>query len=245
MRNAILLALLVAACGNDNPDGKQPDAGIDGLSVDTPTANATVTITGKATEQTTSGSTNLQGVVIKAFRSSDETTPVAMTTTDASGNYSITLTTGGVALDGYLSASKAGLLDTYLYPPYPVFEDFAGASVIMVTMDTWDALSTLGGGNQQAGNGLIALIVTDGVDPVGGAVVTSNPAGTKVSYNAMAGTLTLPSSSATMTHTDGIAYLYNVPVGGVTVSATKTGSTFSPHPVKARADVVTTTLITP
>jgi hypothetical protein len=48
-----------------------------------------------------------------------------------------------------------------------------------------------------------------------------------------------------MTDTDGVAYILNVPAGQVTVSATKTGSTFLSHTIKGWPDDLTTTLITP
>jgi hypothetical protein len=245
MRIAIALVLFAAACGNDNPDGKLPDAAIDGRPIDTPPAQPTITISGKAEEMTTSGSSPKQGVVIKAYRAGDDSTVVAMATSNAQGEYSLTLNTNNEALDGYLVATYAGLRDTYLYPPYPVYQDFADAAVFMVSDGNWDNLSTLGGGMQQPGKGLIALIVTDGTNAVAGAMVSSNPASSKTSYNGMAGAYTLPVSNASSTFDDGIAYLYNVPVGGVTVSADKAGSTFASHPVNARADVLTTTIITP
>ena len=50
-------------------------------------------------------------------------------------------------------------------------------------------------------------------------------------------------SDPTVTHTDGIGYIFNVNAGTVTVSASKAGSTFRSHPLNARADQVTTTLV--
>lgn len=48
-----------------------------------------------------------------------------------------------------------------------------------------------------------------------------------------------------MTGADGIAYIFNVAPGNVTISATGGGLTFRSHPVNARAGKVTTTLIQP
>jgi hypothetical protein len=53
-----------------------------------------------------------------------------------------------------------------------------------------------------------------------------------------------PNKNATMTDTDGLAYLLNI-TGSASVTATKTGSTFASHSVKARAGAFTTTLIAP
>ena len=53
-------------------------------------------------------------------------------------------------------------------------------------------------------------------------------------------------SSATSTASDGIGYAFNVnPTAAITVSAAKTGLTFTSHVVKARADSFTTTPVTP
>jgi hypothetical protein len=76
---------------------------------------------------------------------------------------------------------------------------------------------------------------------VGGVTISSTPAGT-VRYNGSNG---LPSSTATMTMADGLGYVFNVAPGQVTLSATGGGMTFKSHAVNARADQVTTTLITP
>jgi len=70
--------------------------------------------------------------------------------------------------------------------------------------------------------------------------VSSTPAGT-VRYNAGGG----PSSSATSTASDGIAYIANVTAGNVTVQANASGHTLRQHVVNARADVITLTEIQP
>ena len=110
-----------------------------------------------------------------------------------------------------------------------------------MTPSTYDLLSTVAQGNQQPGNALIALIVTDGATPVAGATVTSTPAPSVVRYNAD----DFPSSQATATADDGIAYLFNVPVGAVTVSGDKPGLALKAHGLKAWPDQLTTTLVVP
>jgi hypothetical protein len=184
----------------------------------------------------------LADVTIAAFANTDENTPVATATTDASGNYMLTIMTNGTALDGYLKATTSGYLDTYLYPPAPITADFSGASINMVTSNTFDLLAnTLCRANQTAANGTIAVEVVDAAGAtVGGATVASTPAASTYCYNSNG----LPSSAATATATDGVAYMFNV-TGQATVSAMKTGSTFASHGVKARAGALTTTLIGP
>lgn len=202
-----------------------------------------ITITGTATEQRVGSPRPIADAMIAGFRNSDETTPLAMTTTNAQGEFTLVINTNGEAIDGYLKATKAGLKDTYLYPPAPVAADTT-APIFMVTQGTFDTLKNVAGVPNQPGTGAIALVVVDGPtaqsSPVAGAMVSSTPAGT-YRYN-MNG---FPSSTATSTSTDGLGYVFNVPAGQVTVSATKSGTTFVSHAVKARADELTTTLITP
>ena len=85
----------------------------------------------------------------------------------------------------------------------------------------------------------IGLAVVDGQgNPVQGATVSSTPAAGSYHYTDSGG---LPSSSATSTSADGVAFLFNVPSGAITVSAAKSGMTFKSHVVTARADKMTTT----
>jgi hypothetical protein len=244
-----LTVLGTVGCGNDAKDGVRADAALGPdafVPRDAPaTATVEVTVSGRATEQTVNGSGALAAVTIQAFRNADETTPIATTTTDGFGDYSLVIQTNGEAIDGFLKATKAGFKETYLYPPYPLTADFDQAIVIMVTPQSFDALSTLAQGNQQEGNGLVGCIVTDGSTPVAGATVSSSPAATAYRYNDTAGTTVFPSSQATSTHSDGVAYMFNLPPGPVTVSAMKTGLTFRSHALKVRADQLTTTVIVP
>lgn len=242
----IAVLALAAACGGD--DGKSTTDGntntTDGTmnTVDAPPAAQTIHISGTATKREATGSSPLEGVTIGAYASSDENTPVATATTDASGNYTLTIMTNGTALDGYLKATMTTYMDTYLYPPAPITADFAGAAINMVTPSTFDLLAnTLCRGNVTSTDGTIAVEVVDGSGAtVQGATVASTPAAGKYCYNSGG----LPSSTATSTATDGVAYMLKV-TGQATVSATKSGSTFTSHGVKARAGALTTTLIGP
>lgn len=248
----------LAACGGDSGDSGGDDPGrpdaprvIDALpepNVDAPPAPATIAITGTATQRTAGGSAVEADVTIAAFRNSDESTPIASATTDAQGNYTLTVDTGGVALQGYLKATKQGLKDTYLYPAAPIAADTV-APINMVSPGTYDVLFTLTGETRAAQpelEGLIALIVVDGptaaATPIAGAKVSSAPEGA-YHYNGNGG---LPNSTATETAADGTAYIFHVPADvPVTVDAAKTGTTFKPHNIKAWGDQFTTTLVTP
>ncbi len=242
--------LLVAACGsssNNPPAGDGPGSGSGQHDAKVymdapPNVPAMITISGTATQQTTNGGTPVAGVAIGAYKTSDPSTAVATATSDAMGKFSMTITTGGVPLDGYIKATKSGNVDTYLFPPAPLIADFSMASVNELDTNTYSLLEdTLGGG--QTGQGAIVLEVTDSTGAtVGGAAVTATPASTKTGYTM--GTSPIPSFTATMTASDGRAYLTGNNAGSVSVSATKTGVTFKTHSVTVFSGAFTTTIIT-
>jgi len=234
---ALATAFLVACGGSGGDDDDTPDG---------PTnVPQTITISGTAEEQTSGGSEPLANVLVEAFENGDDTTVVTSGMTDAQGNYTLTVTTNGTALDGYLKATTGGLLDTYLYPPKPLAADFDGASINMLSSSTLNLLTSgfACDDNQESANGMIAMLVYDASDvPVTGAVISSSPAASSDCYNGAGGGL--PSGDNAGTAEDGIGYLFNV-TGQVTVSATATGLTLPSHVVTARANALTTTLIQP
>ncbi|HWU88577.1 MAG TPA: hypothetical protein VN253_14945 [Kofleriaceae bacterium] len=205
-----------------------------------------ITVTGTAVSRGLTGTNPVAQALIGAYRDSDEATPIATTMTDAQGKFTLTVSTGGVALEGFIKATKTAFRDTYLYAPAPIAADTT-APVNMIATNDYDLLSTVAQGNQMPGNGLIALVVVSGTTatstPITGATVSSNPAATVYRYSAANG---LPSSTATATGADGVAYMFNVrPNVPVTVGAMKTSTTFKSHGLKAWPDQLTTTLITP
>jgi hypothetical protein len=204
------------------------------------TAPASITIAGNVADESISGQTPLDGVAISAYPSQTSTTPLA-NATSASGAFSIVVGTGGVPLDGYLKASKSGELDTYLYPNAPLAVSSSGLSVVMLTSSTYGFLAIGGGVTQDDTKGDLAVVVLDcNAQPVSGAIVMTSPAGT-VRYSGSAG----PSASAVATSTDGLAYVFNVAAGDVTVSATAGSVSLRSHHLVSRAGAFTTTLVTP
>jgi hypothetical protein len=231
MRISYLIAALgLVGCGDDG-----------GTTVDATVVPAMVTVVGTTSEIGIGGRTPIGGVTIEAYEEGG-TTPVAMTTSAADGTYTLTITTNGEALDGYLLGKLAGKKDTYLYPAGPLTADISGATVLLLTQQVFDTASTLAQGGQTDGMGFIGIQVYDGANMgVGDVMLSSSPSG-NVRYNGSNG---LPNSSGTMTMTDGLGYIFNVPAGRVTLMATGGGMTFKSHTITARADQVTTTLITP
>lgn len=232
---ALVLAVTLAACGGSSSKGNADGNN----SADAPTAPAMVTFSGTVTEKP-SGKL-LAGVMLGAYKEGG-TTPVATATSDAQGAFTMTIPTGGVALQGYVQATFSGYVDSYLYPPTPVAADTTGVTVYMVTPDTLTLLSkNFCMSEQLTTKGAIAVEVLDAsMAMVQGAVVSSQPTASKYCYNSGQ----FPSSTATMTDTDGIGYMLNV-TGTTTVSATKSGITFMSHQVNARAGALTLTIIQP
>lgn len=227
-----LVLVLASACGDDDTM----------MTADAPPAAQTIAISGTASQRSTDGSVPVEGATVAAYSSTDESTPLATGTTDANGSFTLTIDTHGVAVDGYLKSTMAGMVDTYWYPAGPLTADYADAGLNMIAPGTLDLLAnTLCRANQDTAMGVIALEVADGSrTPIQGATVTSDPAAPVYCYDSGA----FPNASATATDTDGLAYMFNI-TGDVTVSASSTGTTLKPTTVKARGGALTTTLIQP
>lgn len=233
----VLLLTSLAACGSS--DNNTTDSG-NGSGSGSGSAAAMITITGTTVEKGLS-TAPLSGVTVGAYQNSDENTALATAVSDTAGNFSLTITTNGHPLDGFLKATVTGHLDTYLYPPTVLVADYSGASMNLVTRDTVNLLSGTACRHMiDDTQGVIAVEVVDAtMTPVDGVMVASNPAAADYCYNATNG---FPDSTLNATTTSGIGYMLDVS-GEATVSATKSGTTFASHAVKARVGTVTTTLI--
>jgi len=177
---------------------------------------------------------------VYGFRTGD-TTHLAGDTTNTPGQYSLPIPTGGTPVNGYLAISDSGHhIDTYAYPAVPLAADVT-ENVLMVSRSEFSFLAAAAGITPVAGDGFIGVVVRNCQGaPVAGATVTSMPAGA-VRYNAGGG----PSSTATATAADGVAYIANVAPGNVTVQATASGHALRQHTVNARANAITLTEIQP
>jgi hypothetical protein len=231
-----LIAAALAACSSDSSG---PAAGFECLGQALPTtAPPLVNVTGRITAHVLSP-TALRGAYVFAFRTGDTTT-LAADTSDTSGAYSLAITTGGTPVNGYVRVTDSTHLSTYAYPAVPLATD-AIDNVLMVTNSEFSLLASSAGVTPVAGDGFVGVVVKNCAGtPIAGATVTSSPAGT-VRYNAGG----VPSSSATSTAADGVAYIANVAAGNVTMQATASGHTLRQHVVNARADAITLTEIQP
>jgi hypothetical protein len=235
MRRLLLLLTATAACG----DSSGPALGFECLGAPLPTtAPATVTVSGQIRQNALSP-TALGNAIIDAFRTGNPTALVT-DTSNTPGFYSLSISTGGAPVDGYLRVTHSGQVDTYAYPSRPLFMDLM-TNVLMPTSNELAFLGTAVGVTQAAGNGFIGVVVKNCAGTaLAGATVSTNPPGT-VKYNSGS----TPSSTATSTSSDGVAYVFNVTAGNVTVMANASGNVLRQHVVNARANVVTLTEIQP
>jgi hypothetical protein len=202
-------------------------------------APPTVLLAGNAFTIDLDGQSPVSGADVEAFTTADVS--LGSDTSDGTGAYSITITTGGEPVDGYLLATGNTYMDTYLYPPYPIADDVDNASALLVTPGNFGLLPLLAGADQPDGQGFIGILILDCNDqPIEGATVTTNPAGT-VRYMDDG----LPSADATSTGPDGFALVFDVDPGDVVVDATAFGMSLREHTIEVRADVITTTIVAP
>jgi hypothetical protein len=208
-------------------------------------ANPTVTVSGDTFTVGLSGQTAVTGVPIKAF-ANGSANPLAMTTSDSSGKFSLMLTTGGTPIDGYLLGQDNGMgqsyLDTYLYPPYPLAKDQGSASILLASQGTLSTLGLITNQQQMASNAFVAVVVSDCSNtPIVGATISTSPSGT-ICYHQNGANFSCGSGS---TGADGIAFVFNVPAGTTMVSATYNGMNLRSHSLNARSNAITTTAILP
>jgi hypothetical protein len=181
----------------------------------------------------------LSGVEILASTGTDT---LAADTSNTPGFYALTIPTGGTPVNGFLKLTKSGYLPTSAYPSRPLAADTV-TNVLMITSSDFGLLSGAVQVTQTAGNGFIGVVVKDcNGNPLAGATVSVSPVGSSsVRYNSGS----TPSSSATSTSADGVAYVFNVTAGNATVQASAGGHTLRQHIVNARADAITLTEIQP
>jgi hypothetical protein len=217
-----LTALLVFACSKSSTAPKSGPYTCAGQAFPT-TAPATITVSGTVSDFI---SGPLTGVTVAAFKTG---TAVAIdsTTTDVQGKFSMTVTTGGTPLDGYVKASKSGYIDTYAFPSAPLPAS-AAITVPVVTPTEFNLLAKQAGVTPTAGKGSLGLRP---VDCAGAAVATA--------------TVTTSPSSSPYSDGAGDFFVFNVAPGNVDVGASFQSHTFHTHTVTAVADAVTITIIAP
>lgn len=168
----------------------------------------------------------LDSVKVQAFKTGT-VSPIDSAVTDGQGHFSMTVTTGGTPLDGYVHASKSGYIDTYAYPSAPL-PATATLSFPMVTAAEFNLLATNAGVTPAAGKASLGLLPIDCTGAaVTGALVYTNP------------------SAQAYTNGAGDFFVFNATPGSTDVSATYQSHIFHTHSIVAVADAVTITVIAP
>jgi hypothetical protein len=201
------------------------------------TAPNPISVSGNTFTLTLGGTQALAGTPVALFVGASM---IASASANGSGAFTMNVPTNGAPVDGFLRAQSGGYLDTYLYPPAPLAESTTAAQMLLLDSSTFGTLQSLAGVTQQSGKGFVIVLVLDCQGkPVGGATVTA--ASGSVRYDSGG----QPSSNASSTDTDGLAYVFNTTAGNVQVGASVGGMTFRAHTLNARANVITTTVVQP
>ena len=223
------------------PDASQFDFSCFGQPLPT-TASATVTIMGTARVVALVGTTPqispLQGASISACKvgaaTCTSTNRYGVTTSDAQGAFTIgPVTTNGTPVDAFLKVTATGDRPIQVFPPYPVVMDMSG--IPAVTFDN-GLIALLGavGITQSAANGMIGIFVTDCAGmPLDGATVSATQGGNAV------GTVVAGSQFSSMAQ--GAYFVFDVPPGATTVTATFGGMTFRTNPPQIVPSIAGTT----
>jgi hypothetical protein len=219
----LCLVILVTACSKSStaPSNTGPYA-CEGQALPT-SAPSTITVSGTVAEF---GSSGVAGARVDAFKTGTAGS-IDSATTDAQGNFTMTVATGGVPLDGYVKASKTGYVDTYAYPSAPLPANTA-ITLTVVTPTEFNLLAASMSVTPTAGDGALAIRPVDCT----GAVVAA---------------ATVSTSPASAPHSDGSGdfFEFNLAPGTVTVTGTYQSHTFRSHPVVSFADAVTITIVAP
>lgn len=218
----ILGAVLLVACGKSSTAPKNTGYECVGQAYPT-TAPASITVSGTVSDFI---SGPLAGAKVLAFKTGTAAA-IDSATTDAGGAFSMSVSTGGTPLDGYLKATNTGYMDTYAFPSAPLPAN-AAITVPMVTSTEFNLLATQAGATPVAGNGSLGIRPVDCTGAaVTGATVTTSP------------------SSSPYTDGQGDFFVFNAAPGNVDVGASFQSHTFHGHTIVAKADAVTITIIAP
>src|SRR5690606_32034547 len=161
------------------------------------------------------------------------------------GDFTLTDPTDSTTpIDAYIKATATDFMTTYVYPPYAIFETLANTPIIMVDENIYSLLGLLTGVTQDPSNGvlIVALVDCDQVN-IEGATVSIDPSVGTIKYAGAGGIPGTDDYSATQS--SGIAYIFNVPPGEYTISASKSVMDLRDNTVKSYAGSNTTLVVAP
>ena len=241
----IALALALAACGSDHakpdasiPTDSQPiDAKpIDAEMIDAPsydfsclgntgktTAPDTVTVSGTTVSVGSGGGSPIGGVALAVYKVSAPTVALDTTTSATDGSFSATLSTGGVPLDTFITATLASYRTSYVYTAQPIAASATGVDLPVIAQATFAQLSSALGNQDDTKNG--ALLVTT-LDCSGKSITNATLAVTQ-GGTPVGTVVNLGFASQTLAD---VFFVFNVPDGDTQVSASASATTFPETP---------------
>jgi hypothetical protein len=200
-----------------------------GKSLPTSASNPVI-VSGTTFELTLSGTLRNPSVALAAL-TAPNATPVSTTTSDALGDYSISIPTAGVPFDGLLHATKPGYIPASYYPPNP-FAANAAAPILMLTPTTFSLVTLSFKVTQSSANGWIVMQPLDCTGaPLMNSIISARQAGAEV------GTVN--------TDTDGNVWIFNVPPGVTAITGAADGNVLRAHNVTVKANEEVLTSIAP
>jgi hypothetical protein len=183
----------------------------------------------------------LSGATVEVFRRSGGSA-MASATSGGDGSYSVSIVSDGDPLDTYMRMSSGTLLKTELYAGSPVVADVSGSDSVLTDANTFRVVTNLVGVTQAANLGAVTVRVGDcDNNPVSGATLTGF-GNARVFY---AGDDGRPSSDPTATGALGLAFVFNVPTGDLTINAEIDGETLRPNRIASRAGTLSLAQVSP
>jgi hypothetical protein len=196
LNNVVGLSMAVTGCGAvTSPDA--PDAPLDGL---------TIQITGTIAE---AGRPIAAGATVDVIQISSGR-KLATTSSRPAGMFSVAVPSHGMPVDAYLDVTSPGHLDTHVYLEPQLGSD---RDVYVSVISDLQQLARAAGTQQPVGTGAILAQVFKNNYPAAGATVSA-PFGTVCYTNS----LLSPDCTRSATASDGLAWIFAVPLGTAVVS---------------------------
>lgn len=243
-KNALGVALLVAACGGDDaavmvdaapedPPDALPAYDLSCESASLPTTSPDpLVLGGDVRDFSTAQAVGVEGALVEAYLTDDDSLQSSFTTA-ANFRYSLSIATGGNAVAHYKKITKAGMVTSYEYPPFPLWQSQPSITIWTMSEDGRDDMAELADVTLDPAKGFVGVLALDCVGvPMAGVTITS-PSGTVV-YHDDAG---FPDPARTQTGPSGQATVWNADPGEIVIALEEyEGVTFREWPVGVYAD---------
>lgn len=225
-----------------HPDARLADLSCIGREPGTPPP--TITLSGRIREDPFNMRPS-RDVLVEIFPKNEMPPAIASTTTDASGLFSLMLTTGGQPLDVVARFTKTGMIPEWFYPAEPIDRSYSGVEGLIGSTDAFSnpLLALVFGTSYDPSRGLIALLVLDCDNrAIEGATVSLDPAPQQLRYAAANG---IPNATQTETSTSGAVLGWNAPLGSTRVSGMVAGTPLKSHTITSHAGAISLTILHP